>query len=74
MNGLNKAGGKGKVSRHIPNRSALHSFIKEFGQIMNYTSLYSNVTANTDLWGSTLYKNPALNKSVFYQNPFEIKM
>ena len=74
MNELNKAGGKGKVSRHLPNRSALHSFIKEFGQIMNYTSLYSNPTANKDVWGALLYKNPALNKSVLYQNPFEIKM
>ena len=74
MNGLNKAGGKGKVSRHLPNRSALHSFIKEFGQIMNYTSLYSNPTANKDVWGKSLqFSNPTAKnrdgEAQLYQNP-----
>ena len=45
--------------------------------IINYTSLYSNPTANKEVWGALLYTNPTDNKeigkSVLYQNPVEIK-
>ena len=66
--------GRGKSVVTHQKGQHFHSFIKEFGQIMNYTSLYSNPTANKDVWGALIYKNPALNKYVLYQNPFEIKM
>ena len=59
IHGLNEAGRKGKSVVTWCNGCAFR-FFNEFGQTIKYTSLYSNPTANKEVWGALLYTTQTL--------------
>ena len=59
MNGLNESGRKGKISCPFCTVGVhFHRFLNDLGRILQYTSLYSNPTANKEVGESVLFKNP----------------